>query len=274
MLELLEFQFFLNALLGAMLTALAAGFIGTYIVSRKIVFLTDGITHASFGGIGLAYFLGLNPFVGAVVFGVATALGIEWTHSRGNVREDSAIAILWSVGMAVGVLFVYLTPGYAPNLMSFLFGNILNITTFDLWVMGLLSVVVILIFTLFYRPLLYSAFDPAFAKAAGLPVQAIRYVMMVLIALTVVMSIKLAGIILIMSLFTIPQVISGLFTKRFSRMIPLSVAFAFFGALSGLMFSYYANIPSGAAIIITLVVFWGFLKGLVSVIKKLKGMNG
>ena len=190
MLDLFQFQFFQNALLGALLTSVAAGFIGTYIVSRKIVFLTDGITHASFGGIGLAYYLGLNPFFGAVVFGIATSLGIEWAHSKGNVREDSAIAILWSVGMAIGILFVYLTPGYTPNLMSFLFGNILNITSFDLWVMSILTAVVTTIFIVFYRPLLYSAFDPTFARAAGLPVQAIRYVMMVLIAITVVMSIK------------------------------------------------------------------------------------
>lgn len=270
MLDLFQFQFFQNALLGALLTSVAAGFIGTYIVSRKIVFLTDGITHASFGGIGLAYYLGLNPFFGAVVFGIATSLGIEWAHSKGNVREDSAIAILWSVGMAIGILFVYLTPGYTPNLMSFLFGNILNITSFDLWVMGILTAVVATIFIVFYRPLLYSAFDPTFARAAGLPVQAIRYVMMVLIAITVVMSIKLAGIILILSLFTIPQVIAGLLSRHFGHIIPLSVAFAFAGALGGLVFSYYANIPSGVAIIIALVTIWIGVKGITMVIRQMR----
>lgn len=260
MFELFQYQFFINAVLGALLTSLAAGFIGTYIVARKIVFLTDGITHSSFGGIGLAYYFGLNPFLGAVLFGIASALGIEWAHSKGNVREDSAIAILLAMGMAVGILFVYLTPGYSPNLMSFLFGNILNITTFDLWVMGALALLVATVFVVFYRPLLYSAFDPDFAKAAGLPVQAIRYVMMALIALTVVMSIKLAGIILVLSLFTIPQVISGLMTRQFGRIIPLSILLALVGSMGGLMFSYYANIPSGVAIIIVLVGIWLFFK--------------
>ena len=133
--SLFGYQFFQNALLGAVLTSLLAAMIGTYIVSRKIVFISGGITHASFGGIGMAYYFGVNPFLGAVLFAVATSLGIEWISTKGRVREDSAIAILWSLGMALGIIFVFLTPGYTPNLMSFLFGSILSIGQVDLWVM-------------------------------------------------------------------------------------------------------------------------------------------
>ncbi|MFT3740901.1 MAG: metal ABC transporter permease [Breznakibacter sp.] len=259
--ELFGYQFFTHAFIGILLTGIASGFIGTYIVARKMVFVTDGVTHASFGGIGIAYYLGLPPFLGAVLFGVATALGIEWAHKKGNIREDSAIAILWSMGMAVGVLFVYLTPGYTPNLMSFLFGNILNITSTDLWAMATVVTVTGTFFLVFFHPLLYSAFDPEFSKAAGLPVQAIRYVMMVLIALTVVFSIKIAGIILVLSIFTIPQAIAGIFVHRFGRIIPLSMLFAFLGGCGGLATSYFADIPSGAAIIIVLVSMWLLAKG-------------
>jgi zinc transport system permease protein len=254
--ELFSFGFFRNAFAGIVLVSLLSGFIGTYIVARKMVFVTDGITHASFGGIGIAYYLGLGPFLGAVVFGVTTALGIEWAHQKGNIREDSAIAILWSVGMAVGILFVYLTPGYTPNLMSFLFGNILNITTIDILAMLGVLLLVAAVFALFYRPLLYSAFDPEFAKAAGLPVSAIRYAMMVLIALAVVFSIKIAGIILVLSIFTIPQAIAGIFVHRFGQIVPLAMLFAFLGGCGGLISSYYADIPSGAAIIIAFVGMW------------------
>ena len=261
-LQLFEYRFFINAIIGTLLTSITAGFIGTYIVSRKIVFISDGITHASFGGIGIAYFLGLNPFTGALLFGIGTALGIEWAQKRTNIREDSAIAVLWSLGMAVGIIFVYLTPGYTPNLMSFLFGNILSITSTDLILMGTLSFIVTVSFIVFYRPILYSAFDPEFAKALGLPVSFIRYSLMVVIASTVVISIKVSGIILVMSIFTIPQIIANIFTKNFGLMIPLSILFAFIGVSGGLVVSYFIDLPSGATIIITLVIFWLILKGV------------
>lgn len=259
-LNLFEYQFFVNALLAAILTSITAGIIGTYIVARKMVFVSDGITHASFGGIGIAYFLGLNPFLGAVVFGIGTALGIEWVHQKENVREDSAIAILWSVGMAIGIIFIFLTPGYTPNLISFLFGNILSITVTDLLVMLGLTVTVAALFIIFYQPILYSAFDPEFARALGLPVSAIRYSIMVVIAISVVISIKIAGIILIMSLFTIPQVIANMFTRNFKTMIGLSMLFAFIGATTGLVASYFADLPSGATIILALVAMWILVK--------------
>lgn len=265
--HLFEYQFFQNALLGTLLTSITAGFIGTYIVARKMVFISDGITHASFGGIGISYFLGFNPFIGALLFGIATALGIEWAQKKANIREDSAIAVLWSVGMAVGLIFVFLTPGYTPNLMSFLFGNILSITSTDLIIMSVLTIFVVSLFLVFYRPILYTAFDPEYAKASGLPVSLIRYALMVIIAITVVVSIKIAGIILVLSLFTIPQIIANLFTRNFGYIIPFSILFALIGVTGGLVASYFADLPSGATIIISLVSLWLGIKGILLLIR-------
>ena len=151
LIALFEFDFFRNAFLSILLTSIIAGMAGTYIVARKIVFISGGITHGSFGGIGLAYYMGFNPLLGAALFAIASALGIEWSNQKGSVREDSAIAILWSLGMAIGIIFVFLTPGYSPNLMSFLFGSILTVTTFDLLMMASLAVLLSIGFYLFYR---------------------------------------------------------------------------------------------------------------------------
>jgi len=265
--DLLSYQFFQNALAAAFVASILSGFIGTYIVSRRMVFVTDGITHSSFGGLGIAYFFGLNPFLGAVLFGVGTALGIEWMSRKGNIREDSAIAILWAVGMATGIVFVFLTPGYTPNLMSFLFGNILNVTKLDIVILSSLAIAVASFFMLFYRVVLLTAHDPEFASASGVPVNAFRYVLMILIALTVVFSIKIAGIILVMSIFTIPQIIASVFTRNFGTIIPLSMLFAFLGLTGGLISSYFADFPSGASIILALVVLWGLLKGFTWMIR-------
>ncbi len=259
-LSLFHFEFFTNALLAGILTSIIAGIVGTYIVSRKIVFISGGITHASFGGIGLAYFLGLNPFLGAAVFAVLSALGIEWTTHKANVREDSAIAILWSLGMAIGIIFVFMTPGYTPNLMSFLFGNILMVTSGDILAMSILSVIVVIGIIVFYRLVLYVAFDAGYLQTMGIRVTIVRYIISIIVALTIVLSIRIAGIILVLSLFTIPQAISSIFTNDFKHMMLLSVLFGFLGISSGLIGSYYYNLPSGAIIIFALVLFWGVIK--------------
>lgn len=254
LISLFGYRFFQNAVIASVLTSILASMIGTYIVSRKIVFISGGITHASFGGIGMAYFMGLNPFLGAAVFSILSAVGIEWISQRGKVREDSAIAILWSLGMAVGIIFVFLTPGYTPNLMSFLFGSILSVGRVDLIVILVLTLVTALFMILFYRPILYSAFDPEFSKIMGVRVEFFRYTMSVLIALAIVVSIRSMGIILVLSLFTIPQATAMLFTHNFGRIIPISIVFGLTGSLLGLFSAYGLNIPSGAAIIFTLTI--------------------
>jgi len=200
LIEILSYDFFRNALLAATFTSISCGIIGTYIVTRRIVFISGGITHTSFGGIGIGYFLGMNPLIGAAVFSIISALGIEYMSKKTEIREDSAIAIMWSFGMAVGIIFIYLTPGYAPNLMSYLFGSILTVSTTELILTILLSLIIVVFFMLFYKPILFISFDSEFVQTRKLPVEIINYSMMILIALTIVLSIKVAGIILIISL--------------------------------------------------------------------------
>ncbi len=259
--DLFRYDFFLNAFWASFFAAITCGIVGTYIVARRIVFISGGITHASFGGIGIGYFMGINPLLGAALFSVFSGLGIQYFTRKGRLREDSSIASWWSLGMAVGIIFIYLTPGYAPNLMSYLFGSILTVSTSELWLMAALSVVLLLFFGLFYRAILYTAFNEEFAKTTGLPVNLINYLVISLIALTIVMNIRVVGIILIMSLLTLPQATANLFTHDFRHMMLYSIGFAFIGSFSGLLFSFYADIPSGASIIFTLVLLFAILKG-------------
>jgi zinc transport system permease protein len=258
--QLFTYDFFQKAFLAAVFASISCGIVGTYIVSRRIVFISGGITHASFGGVGLAFFLGLNPLMGAIVFAVLAALGIQFFTQKGEVREDSSIAIWWSLGMAMGIIFTFITPGYTPNLMSYLFGNILTVTNPELWMMFALNILVVVFFTFFYRKVLYIAFDEEFARAAQIPVGMFNYILIVIIALTVVLNIRVVGIILILSLLTLPQATANLFTKNFKWLIILSSVFAFVGTISGLLISYFADIPSGATIIFTLVIIFGMFR--------------
>jgi len=263
-LELFSYGFFQRALLATVFASLSCGIIGTYIVSRRIVFISGGITHASFGGIGLAFLLGFNPLLGAGIFAVFSALGIQFFAEKGGVREDSSIAIWWSLGMALGVIFVFLTPGYTPNLMSYLFGNILTVSSQEIWAMFVLTIVLAGVFGYWFRNILYIAFDEEFARASGLPVAFFNYLVVVLIALTVVLNIRVVGIILILSLLTIPQATANLFTKDFRKMIILSSVFAFISTITGLVVSYFLNIPSGATIIFVLVIAFAIMRLLKS----------
>lgn len=267
LIELFSYDFFVNAFLASMLAAISCGLIGTYIVSRRIVFISGGITHASFGGIGMGYYLGINPLVGATVFSVLSGMGIQLFSSKGKVREDSSIAIWWSLGMAIGIIFVYMTPGYAPNLMSYLFGSILTVSTGEIWLMLALAVIIVSFFTLFYRTILYISFNEDYARTSDLPVDLFNYLLMVLISLTIVLNIRVVGIILILSLLTIPQATANLMTRNFGRMMVYSIGFAFLASFVGLLISYFADIPSGATIIFTQVVLFGLVK-LVKLIGK------
>lgn len=262
MIDLLHYNFFQNALWGSLLTAIACGIVGTYIVSRRLVFISGGITHASFGGLGLGFYLGTNPILMAMLFSVLSAFGVEWVSKTQNVREDSAIAGIWSLGMALGVIFIFLTPGYAPNLSAYLFGNILTIATSDIiWIASLVGLLIVF-FGLFLRTIVYVAFDRDFAVTQHLPVKWVEYVMMCFIAVTIVLSIRLVGIMLLMSLLTLPQITVNLFTSDFKKIIWGSIAIGFAGCVAGLVLSYYLNVPSGAFIILVLVVLFLVVKAI------------
>ncbi|MGE0078519.1 MAG: metal ABC transporter permease [Bacteroidales bacterium] len=260
MLDFFSYQFIQNAFWASILISVIAGFIGTYIVARRLVFLSGGITHASFGGIGIAWYLGINPILGAAIFSVLTALGLESLTKGKVLREDSAIGMFWSLGMAIGIFFVFLTPGYAPNLMSYLFGNILTISMADILLLLILAVVVALFFLLFYNPILFISFDQDYAQTQHVPARFIGYMLKILVALTIVFSIRAIGIILLISLLTIPANIANLFTKRFSRIITLSGIIGFLSIVLGILLSYRFNVPSGATIIIALMFFYAIAK--------------
>lgn len=254
--NLFEYSFVVRSLLGALFASITAGLAGTYIVSKRLVFLSGGVTHASFGGIGLGYYLGMNPVVGAAVFGLGSALGMEYMSARGKMREDSAIGILWALGMAVGIIFIYLTPGYAPNLMSYLFGSILTVTDGDLIALGIISVVLIIYTAVFYRTLLYISFDENYARTFTRHVDLFRYISVGLTGLAIVLNIRMAGVIMIIALLTIPANIVMLFTRRYLRIIVLSTVVSFVGISAGFAISWFTNLPTGATIVAVLVLFW------------------
>lgn len=268
--DLLSYTFFQNALLGSLFASIACGIIGSYVVVRRLVFISGGITHASLGGIGMGFYFGWNPILSAMIFSILSAFGIEWLSSRQGVREDSAIGSFWSLGMAVGIIFIYLKPGFAPNLSDYLFGNILTITIPDIVYLAILSLVLILVFILFGRQILFAAFDSDFAKTRNLPVNLIKYTMMMGIAITIVLSIRLVGIVLLMSILTVPQMTANLFTSDFVKMILLSILIGFFGCIVGLFLSAILDVPSGVFIIFTQIVVFLGARWIVRLIQKSK----
>jgi zinc transport system permease protein len=267
--SIFQYGFIIKGLLGAIFASITAGLAGTYVVSRRMVFLSGGITHASFGGIGIGYFLGINPVVGAAVFGIMSALGVEYLSVKQKIREDSAIGILWAFGMAIGIIFIYLTPGYTPNLMSYLFGSILTVSRADIIALGVMSVILILYFGIFYRTILYISFDEVFARTYSSYVDVFKYITTSLIALTIVLNIRMAGVVLVISLLTIPPNIAMLFTRVYFKIVIWSIIAGFIGTATGYAISYFAGIPVGATIIFTLVIIWVLAKALTLLIMKI-----
>ncbi len=268
--DILHYRFMVNALWACVLSGVVCGLLGTYIVCRRMVFMSGGITHASFGGIGIAYWMGADPVAGALVFSVLSALGVEVASRRGAMREDSAIGIIWSVGMAVGIIFIYLTPGYAPNLMSFLFGNILTVTRRDIVSLAALAAVAVAVFALFMRRIMYVAFDRDYARSQGVATEAINYAMSVMVALAIVFSIRTVGIMLLISLLTIPATIVNTVTHNYRSIFPLAAAVAVIGNLAGLVLSVRLDVPASAATIFTLAVGLLMVK-ILTLLRKKRG---
>lgn len=253
--DLFQYGYLTNALAACLLSGITCGVIGTYVVCRRMVFLAGGITHASFGGLGIAFYLGANPIAGAMLFAVLSALGIEWAGSRGRIREDSAIGIIWSVGMAVGALFMSLRPGYTSgDLSAFLFGSIVTVTHADVVSLAVLTAVVGLGAIAWLRPLMYVAFDRDFSRSRGIATRVISYLMAALVAVTIVLSIRIMGIVLLISLLTMPVVIVNTLSRSY-RTIALCAPFVAAAAnVAGLVVSYHFDTPPGAAIIFTLTL--------------------
>lgn len=247
--DILTYSFFQHALLGVLMISVMSAMVGTYIVTRHMVFISGGITHACFGGLGLGYYLGTSPLLMASVFAVAGALGVD-RLARGRVRRDSAIAVIWALGMAIGVLFIFLTSGYVPELNTFLFGNVLTVTKIDLWLYFVLSVATGAFYLVFRRIIVMLSFDADFARVRHLPVTFVETVMTVIVALAIVLTIRMIGIMLLISVFTLPQIIAEGFTRRYGRMMLLSGVASTLCCVGGLFLSYVISVPASAAIVL------------------------
>ncbi len=258
MLEILSYGFFQNALIVAVLASIVCGIIGTFVVIKRIVFMSGGISHSSFGGLGLAYYLGLEPLLGAFAASVLSALAIGTVAEKGHERSDTVIGAIWSIGMAIGIIFIYMTPGYASDLFSYLFGNILLVSSVHIYMMLALTAAVVLAVFLFFNAFRAVAFDEEFARTMRLPVFALNMAIMLLIALTVVVVIKAVGIILLIALLTLPAAAANKFTKDMKSMMSLAIIIGLASNIGGLMLSYALDFPTGAFIIIIAAAIYLF----------------
>ncbi len=264
MFDALSYEFIQNALIAGVLVSIASGIIGSLIVVNRMVFLAGGIAHTSYGGIGLAVYFGIPIFLGASFFAVAAALLISFITLKQKERTDTFIGLIWAAGMAIGILFIDMTPGYNVDLMSYLFGSILAVSREDIWFMGALVVIIIAIVTFWYRDILAVSYDSEYALLRGVPVKFFYTLILVLSALTVVISIKVVGLILVIALLTIPIYIAEKLSSSLYGMMFFSVIISSIFTLFGLFISYSFDITSGASIILvstlSLILFLLFLK--------------
>ena len=272
--DIFEYQYLANALLAAIFAGITCGIVGTYVVARRMVFLCGGITHASFGGLGIALYAGVNPIGGAMVFATLSAMGIEWASDKGKIREDSAIGIIWSIGMAIGALFMSLTPGYTSgDLAGYMFGSIVTVTSQDITALGIFTLLCVAGTLLWWRPIMYLAFDRDFAASQGIASHAASYILTVVVAITIVLAIRIMGIVLLLSLFTIPAVTANILSKSYAKITLLAAIIAVCGAVGGLVASYNWEIPPGTCIIFILTVALIAAKLLSLRSKKIKNAN-
>ena len=258
--ELFSYTFMQNAIMGVILVSIASAIIGTYIVTRRMVFISGGITHACFGGLGLGYYLGISPILTAAFFAVGSALGVEWLTQKKKVREDSAIGVVWGLGMAIGTIFIFMTPGYVPELNSFLFGSILTIAYPDLIAFAVYTAVLVAAFGLFFRIIVACGFDPDFARTLRLPVKLVNGMMTVLVAICIVLTIRMIGIMLLMSLFTIPQIIAEIYFSQYRKIMATSVVVCVLSGLTGLFVAFVLDVPVSATIVLVLVAVYALAR--------------
>ena len=245
-----SYGFMRNALLAGVLVSIACGIIGTLVVLNRIVFISGGIAHAAYGGVGIAYFLGADPVLGAVGFSLLSSLAMGLVHRKEGQRADTIIGVMWAIGMAIGIIFLSLSPGYKADLMSYLFGSILAVSTMDLWLMAGIALLSLVFMLLFYWKLLALSFDQTFATVRNVPVGPLYLAMITLIGLTVVIAMRVVGLIMVIALLTIPPAIANLYLKDMRAIMAVSAALSMLFCTVGLIISYVLNFPSGAVIIL------------------------
>ncbi|MFP3940790.1 MAG: metal ABC transporter permease [Thermoanaerobaculia bacterium] len=247
--DLLAYDFLRNAVLAGLLAAALCGVVGTFVVVKRLVFLAGGVAHAAFGGLGICFFLGADPRIGAAGAAVVSALALANPGGTGR-SHDARIGILWAVGMALGVVFIAEVPGYAPNLMAYLFGDILTVRSSDVLLTLGITLVVAGLLAAYFKEAVALAFDEEFAAVQGVPVRAARILLMLLTALSVVFLLQLVGIVLVIALLTIPPVIALRFARSFGAVVALATAIGVVMTQGGLALSYLYDLPSGPAIVL------------------------
>ena len=274
---ILHYAFMQNAIIAGFMASIACGISGTFVVIKRITFISGGIAHSILGGIGVAYFLGINPLIGAFVAAILSAVLLGIIKIKSNENEDTLIGALWAIGMAVGVIFISLTPGYNTDIMSFLFGNILLVSKSDLWVLLFLNIFVLTTVFVFFRQFIAISFDEELAKLRGLSTNLLYILLLIVIAVTIVVLIKIVGLILVISLLTLPAAISRLFTKSPSKMMFVSAILGFIFVVMGLFVSFKPNLPPGATIIVINGLFYIlalFFKNRMIKRKKMNSLKG
>lgn len=265
---LFSYAFIQNAFISAILVSIICGVIGTIITEKKLVSMSGGIAHASFGGIGLGYFIGVEPIATGLIFSALSSIGISNIKRRTNTNSDALIGMFWSVGMALGIVFITLTPGYPPDMTSYLFGDILTVSKDYIKIIGILSLIIVLFTAVIFNYWKAYLFDEEFTKVLGIKTLNLEYILFILVALSIVILIKVVGIILVIALLTIPPSIAKLFTYNLKNMIVMSILLGIIFSIGGLFISYKYNIPSGATIILLSVLGYFLGYGLNKIVLK------
>jgi zinc transport system permease protein len=251
-----EYQFLQRALLACLLASVTCGIIGVIIIEKKLVMMCGGIAHTSYGGVGLGFLLGFEPILGAFAFALLAALGVGYINRRGGGKSDVQSGLLWSLGMALGIVFISIMPGYPPNLGTYLFGNVLSVTGSEIVLTLSLTLVVLLVFIIFYNYWKAYLFDAEFAAVAGVKCALLEYLLLVRVAMAVVVLIRVVGIILILALLLAPAATAGLLSADLKKRMIISVALGWLYCFLGLWISYEADIASGAAIVMVSVLLY------------------
>ncbi len=258
--EIFSYEFMQNALLAGVLVSLVSGIIGTLVVLNRMVGISGGIAHAAYGGVGIASYFGFDPVLGAVLFSLLSSVTMGVAHRKLRERSDTMIGVMWAVGMATGIIFVSLTPGYRANLMSYLFGSILAVSKQDIWWMAGIALATVLFVALFYRQLLAISFDEEFAIVRNLPVTVLSVLLLIMTGLTVVVAMRVVGLIMVIALLTIPSAIASMFFKEMRVIMLVAVGLGIVFISAGLVISFLSNLPAAAVIILLagLVYFLAF----------------
>lgn len=253
---LFDYAFLQNAVFSSLLASVICGVVGPIVLEKRMVMLSGGIAHTAFGGIGLGYLLKFPPIFGALLFSVAASLGIGKISRTGKDQADVLIGIFWSIGMALGILFISMTPGYPPDMTSYLFGNILAVTRNEIYIIGALSLITIFTVLAFFHQLKAYLFDQEFSYIQGVPIKGLEYLLFILLGVTIVVLIRIVGFILIIALFTAPPAVAKKFSYDLKQLMGISILINLGCSLFGLWLSYQLNIASGATIILVLGILY------------------